>query len=132
MPGGTCDCPVVTVVGEKDKIEKIDMWCPQLNPVYHFFVLKTLAGLTFEADIRTTLELSDTTKPPVINTMHSKFVSLDTVLFIFHVGIRSLRGDKTILNILKYNNIIVVILHALSKDGWKRKMKLVAESFLTI
>jgi len=64
--------------------------------------------------------------------MHSKFVPFDTVLFIFHVGIRSLRGDKIILNVLKYSNIIAVILHVLSKDGWKRKMKLVAEIFLTI
>ena len=91
-----------------------------------------VAALTFNALIPIILGLSDTTKPPVINTMHSKFVPFDTVLFIFHVGIRSLRGDKIILNILKYNNIIAVILHVFSKAGWKRKPKLLVENFLII
>jgi hypothetical protein len=91
------------VVGEKYKFEEFDMWCPQHNPVYHFFfVFMTVAALTFDALIPITHELSDTNKPPVINTMHSKFVPFDTLHFIFYVGIHSLRGGKIILNILKY------------------------------
>jgi hypothetical protein len=62
----------------------------------------------------------------------SLFVPFETLLFILNVALRSLRGGKIILNFLTYVNNIAVILHVLSGDGWKRKPKLLDESFFTV
>jgi hypothetical protein len=55
--------------------------------------------------------------------MHYKFVPFENILFVIHVGLRSLIGDKIISNFFTCNKNIVVIIHVLSEDDWKKKPK---------
>ena len=48
------------------------------------------------------------------------------------MGLLSLRGDKIIPNCLRYSNNIVVILHDLSCDVWKKNPKISAEIFFNL
>jgi len=97
VPGDTRDCPLVIVVQEKDNIEK--HW-HAVSKTYSCILLFLYSwryqALTLNALIPITIELSDTIKKNLITTMHSKFVSFDTVLFVFNVGLRSLKGDEKI------------------------------------